>query len=162
MKKMWAPWRMEYIRTIKQDGCIFCDKPAAADDRENLLLYRGETCCILMNLYPYNNGHLMIAPYAHNHLMEDLPVETLTEVMRLSQECIHILRREFRAEGFNLGLNEGSIAGAGIAEHIHFHIVPRWVGDTNFMPVTGHAKVLVQGLKESYDALKPHFEKIAL
>ncbi|NQV42874.1 MAG: HIT domain-containing protein [Candidatus Marinimicrobia bacterium] len=162
MEKMWAPWRMEYIRSIKQEGCIFCDKPAAEDDRENLLLFRGKTCCVLMNLFPYNNGHLMIAPYEHNHEMENLPLETLTEVMQLSQECIKILRDEFRAEGFNLGLNEGTIAGAGIAEHIHFHIVPRWAGDTNFMPVTGHAKVLVQGLKESWDVLKPHFEKITL
>ena len=162
MEKMWAPWRMEYIRSIKQEGCIFCDKPAVENDRENLLLYRGKTCCVFMNLYPYNNGHLMIAPYEHNHEMENLPVETLTEVMQLSQECIKILKKEFRAEGFNLGLNEGAIAGAGIAEHIHFHIVPRWVGDTNFMPVTGHAKVLVQGLKESWDVLKPHFDKISL
>lgn len=160
--KMWAPWRMEYIRSIKQEGCIFCDKPAADTDRENLILYRGKTCCILMNLYPYNNGHLMIAPYEHTHLMEGLPSETLTEIMQLSQECFKILRLEFRAEGFNLGLNEGTIAGAGIAEHIHFHIVPRWAGDTNFMPVTGHTKVLVQGLKESYDTLKPYFDEIEI
>jgi len=161
IKKMWAPWRMEYIRSIKQKGCIFCDKPAVDEDRDNLLLYRGEHACVLMNLYPYNNGHLMIAPYEHSHEMENLPVETLTEIMSLSQSCMKILRQEFNAEGFNLGLNEGAIAGAGIAEHIHFHIVPRWAGDTNFMPVTGHAKVLVQGLKESYDCLKPHFDKIA-
>lgn len=153
---------MEYILSIKQEGCIFCDKPAMDLDRENLLLYRGKTCCVLMNLYPYNNGHLMIAPYEHNHEMENLPVETLTEIMQVSQACIKILRIEFKAEGFNLGLNEGAIAGAGIAEHIHFHIVPRWAGDTNFMPVTGHAKVLVQGLQESYDVLKPYFDKIVL
>ena len=104
----------------------------------------------------------MIAPYEHNHRMEDLPVETLAEIMQLSQVAMKILRREFRAEGFNLGLNEGTIAGAGIAEHIHFHIVPRWAGDTNFMPVTGNAKVLVQGLQESYDSLKPYFEKISI
>ena len=88
--KLWAPWRMEYIRSIKQEGCIFCDKPAAEEDRENLLLYRGKTCCVLMNLYPYNNGHLMIAPYEHNHRMEDLPAETLTEIMQLAQECLKI------------------------------------------------------------------------
>jgi len=159
---MWAPWRMEYIRSIKQEGCIFCDKPAAEEDRENLLLYRGQTCCVLMNLYPYNNGHIMIAPYEHKHRMEDLSIETLTEIMQLSQASTKILRESFRAEGFNLGLNEGAIAGAGIAEHLHFHIVPRWAGDTNFMPVTGHAKVLVQGLQESYDVLKPYFDKITI
>jgi len=162
MERMWAPWRMEYIRNIKQDGCIFCDKPNEERDRENLLLFRAERCCVIMNLYPYNNGHLLVSPYEHNHRMEDLPHQTLTEVMQVIQESIKILRHEFRAEGFNVGLNEGEIAGAGIAEHIHFHIVPRWGGDTNFMPVTGHAKVLVQGLKESYDVLKPYFEKITL
>jgi len=160
IERMWAPWRMEYIRSIKQEGCIFCDKPADTADRENLLLFRGKHSCVLMNLYPYNNGHLMIAPYDHKNRMEDLPLETLTEIMRLSQESLRILRREFRAEGFNMGLNEGEIAGAGIAEHVHFHIVPRWGGDTNFMPITGHAKVLVQGLQESYDILKPYFDKI--
>ena len=162
IERMWAPWRMEYIQSIKQEGCIFCDKPAVKQDRDNLLLFRGETCCVMMNLYPYNNGHLMIAPYEHNHRMEDLPVATLTEIIQLSQKSIKILREVFRAEGFNMGLNEGEIAGAGIAEHIHFHIVPRWGGDTNFMPITGHAKVLVQGLKESYDLLKPYFGKISL
>ena len=160
--KLWAPWRMEYIRSIKEPGCIFCDKPAKDTDRENLLLYRGQDCAVFMNLYPYNNGHLMIAPYAHTHLMEKLPLQVLTEIMQLAQKCMDILRQEFKAEGFNLGLNEGAIAGAGIAEHIHFHIVPRWAGDTNFMPVTGHAKVLVQGLLESYDVLKPYFDEISI
>ena len=160
IKKMWAPWRMEYIRSIKEEGCIFCDKPEADEDRENLLLFRGEHACVLMNLYPYNNGHLMIAPYVHSNEMTQLSAEVLAEVMKLSQECMRILKTEFKAEGFNLGLNQGAIAGAGIAEHLHFHIVPRWAGDTNFMPVTGHAKVLVQGLKESYDVLKPYFDKI--
>lgn len=162
IERLWAPWRMEYIQMIKQDGCIFCDKPVATDDRMNLLLFRGKLSCVMMNLYPYNNGHLLIAPYEHNHRIEDLPLETLNEIMQLSQICMKILRSEIHAEGFNLGLNEGEIAGAGIAEHVHFHIVPRWAGDTNFMPITGHAKVLVQGLTESYDVLKPHFEKISL
>lgn len=153
---------MEFIQSIREEGCIFCIKPTQQTDRDNLILYRGERCFILMNLYPYNNGHLMIAPYEHNHLMEDLPAETLQEIMSLAQESFKILRQEFRAEGFNLGLNEGTIAGAGIADHVHFHIVPRWAGDTNFMPITGHTKVLVQGLKESYDVMKPHFDKIAL
>lgn len=159
---MWAPWRMEFIRSIKEEGCIFCDKPSEDNDRENLLLYRGKFSCVLMNLYPYNNGHLMIAPYEHNDKVEDLPEETLTEIMKLSQVCIKMLKTEFNAEGVNIGLNEGAVAGAGIADHVHFHIVPRWTGDTNFMPVTGHAKVLVQGLQESFDVMKPYFEKISL
>ena len=159
---MWAPWRMEFIRSIKEQGCIFCDKPNEDNDRENMILFRGEHAFVLMNLYPYNNGHLMVAPYEHNDQVEALPVATLTEVMRLSQDCIRILKKEFKAEGVNLGLNEGAVAGAGIADHVHFHIVPRWTGDTNFMPITGHAKVLVQGLLDTYDTLKPYFEKIEL
>ncbi len=156
--KLWAPWRMEYIRSIREKGCIFCDKPAREQDRDDLILYRGERAVILMNLYPYNNGHLMIAPYQHASTLEDLPDETMLEIMQLARATMGILRRELQAQGFNLGLNQGEIAGAGIAEHVHFHIVPRWAGDTNFMPVTGHAKVLVEGLQESYDHLKPHFD----
>lgn len=159
---MWAPWRMEFIRSIKDDGCIFCDKPSEDKDRDNLLLFRGKYSCVLMNLYPYNNGHLMIAPYEHNDKMEDLPEETLAEIMKLGQESIRILKSQLNAEGVNLGLNEGAVAGAGIADHVHFHIVPRWTGDTNFMPITGHAKVLVQGLEETYDFLRPYYEKIEL
>ncbi len=151
---------MEYIKSIKTEGCIFCDKPAEVADRENLLLYRGEHACVMMNLYPYNNGHLMVAPYQHVSSIEEVEIEALTEVMQLAQACMGILREEIKAQGFNMGLNQGEIAGAGIAEHVHFHIVPRWAGDTNYMPITGHAKVLVQGLQESYDALKPHFEKL--
>lgn len=162
IKKMWAPWRMEFIRSIKDDGCIFCDKPSENKDRDNLLLFRGKYSCVLMNLYPYNNGHLMIAPYEHNDKMEDLPEETLAEIMKLGQESIRILKSQLNAEGVNLGLNEGAVAGAGIADHVHFHIVPRWTGDTNFMPITGHAKVLVQGLEETYDFLRPYYEKIEL
>lgn len=163
MDKLWAPWRMEYILSDKSEdqGCIFCDKShPKADDRENLVLFRGERAFILMNLYPYNNGHLMIAPYEHVDSLEKLPLETLTEVMALVQRTVGLLRKTMRAEGFNLGVNQGKIAGAGIAEHLHFHIVPRWTGDTNFMPVTGHTKVMVQGLTETYDRLKKAFDEL--
>lgn len=160
MDQLWAPWRMEYILSDKENGCIFCDKSRvdAKNDRKNLVLYRGEHAFVLMNLFPYNNGHLMIAPYEHADSLEKLPLPTLTEIMALSQRSMTILRNSIRAEGFNLGVNQGKIAGAGIAEHLHFHIVPRWSGDTNFMPVTGHTKVMVQGLTETYDALKGAFE----
>ncbi|MCF7800989.1 MAG: HIT domain-containing protein [Candidatus Marinimicrobia bacterium] len=163
MDKLWAPWRMEYILSDKAEdqGCIFCDKcQPNEDDRRNLVLYRGEHAFILMNLYPYNNGHLMIAPYEHVDSLEKLPLETLTEVMALVQKTVGILRKTMRAEGFNMGVNQGKIAGAGIAEHLHFHIVPRWAGDTNFMPVTGHTKVMVQGLTETYDRLKKAFDEL--
>ena len=157
--KLWAPWRMEYIRTIKTPGCIFCDKPAVDEDRENLLLFRGEEAFVLMNLYPYNNGHLLVAPYAHVDSIEKLPSSTLTEIMSLVQLSMRAIREEMNPQGFNVGVNQGEIAGAGIAEHVHFHIVPRWAGDTNFMPITGHAKVIVQGLTDTYDCLKPHFDR---
>lgn len=159
MDQLWAPWRMEYILSDKESGCIFCDKSQTSteNDRENLVLFRGKYAFILMNLFPYNNGHLMIAPYDHKESLEKLSLETLTEIMALSQTTMTILRKSLRAEGFNLGVNQGKIAGAGIAEHLHFHIVPRWTGDTNFMPVTGHTKVMVQGLTETFDSLKAAF-----
>jgi len=162
MKKLWAPWRIEYIRSPKEDGCIFCDKPAGDNEREDLILYRGEKVFILMNLYPYNNAHLMIAPYIHVDNTEELDVDTYKEIMVLADQSMAILKETMDAQGFNFGANIGAAAGAGIEEHIHFHIVPRWAGDTNFMPVLGHTKVEVQGLQECYDLLRPHFDRIKI
>jgi len=162
MKKLWAPWRIEYIRSPKEDGCIFCDKPAGDNDREDLILYRGEQAFILMNLYPYNNAHLMIAPYIHVDNTEELDADTYKEIMVLADQSMAILKETMDAQGFNFGANIGAAAGAGIEEHIHFHIVPRWAGDTNFMPVLGHTKVEVQGLQECYDLLRPHFDCIKI
>ena len=162
MKKLWAPWRIEYIRSPKEDGCIFCDKPAGDNDREDLILYRGEKAFILMNLYPYNNAHLMIAPYIHVDNTEELDADTYKEIMVLADRSMAILKETMDAQGFNFGANIGAAAGAGIEEHIHFHIVPRWAGDTNFMPVLGHTKVEVQGLQECYDLLRPHFDCIKI
>ena len=162
MKKLWAPWRIEYIRSPKEDGCIFCDKPAGDNDRKDLILYRGEKAFILMNLYPYNNAHLMIAPYIHVDNTEELDVDTYKEIMVLADQSMAILKETMDAQGFNFGANIGAVSGAGIEEHIHFHIVPRWAGDTNFMPVLGHTKVEVQGLQECYDLLRPHFDCIKI
>ena len=162
MKKLWAPWRIEYIRSPKEDGCIFCDKPAGDNDREDLILYRGVKVFILMNLYPYNNAHLMIAPYIHVDNTEELDTDTYKEIMVLADQSMAILKETTDAQGFNFGANIGAAAGAGIEEHIHFHIVPRWAGDTNFMPVLGHTKVEVQGLQECYDLLRPHFDCIKI
>jgi len=162
MKKLWAPWRMAYIQNIDTDedeGCIFCTKPKACTDRENLILHRGATCFIIMNKYPYNNGHLMIVPYTHTSSLDNLDDATVTELWRLTDRCCVILKERFRAEGFNVGMNIGRIAGAGIDEHLHQHIVPRWDGDTNFMPVLGEVKVISQGLFEAYDQLKPAFDQ---
>ena len=162
MKKLWAPWRIEYIRSPKEDGCIFCDKPAGDNEREDLILYHGEKVFILMNLYPYNNAHLMIAPYIHVDNTEELDADTYKEIMVLADQSMAILKETIDAQGFNFGANIGAAAGAGIEEHIHFHIVPRWAGDTNFMPVLGHTKVEVQGLQECYDLLRPHFDCIKI
>ncbi len=162
MKKLWAPWRIEYIRSPKEDGCIFCDKPKRNNDRDDLILYRGKTCFVLMNLYPYNNAHLLIAPYSHVDNMQEFDKEAYCEIVELADRSMDILKETMDAQGFNFGANIGAAAGAGIEEHIHFHLVPRWVGDTNFMPVLGHTKVLVDGLLESYDFLKPYFDKIQI
>jgi len=160
MDKLWAPWRIDYIRSEKEEGCIFCDKPENGDDRTMLILYRGEYSFVLMNLYPYNNGHLMIAPYQHTGNTQELSYNSRSEIMELADQTMTIQKNVMNAEGFNYGANIGYSGGAGIADHIHFHIVPRWAGDTNFMPVVGHTKVQVQGLRETYDDLKPHFDKL--
>ncbi len=159
---MWSPWRMEYVRTPKDDGCVFCKKSASDQDRNNLVLFKGTNSIVLMNLYPYNNAHLLIAPYKHVDTTLELSSQVSNEMMNLANESMRIIKMVMNAEGFNFGANIGAIGGAGIKDHIHFHVVPRWLGDTNFMPVIGHTKVMVEGLLETYDELKPHFEKIKL
>ena len=159
MKKLWAPWRIDYIRTPKEEGCIFCTKSQKSDDRDNLVLYRGRDSFVLMNLYPYSNGHLMVSPYKHTCNTEEFSSTCNAEIMELSNMCMTILKQSMNADGFNFGANIGKAGGAGIEEHIHYHIVPRWLGDTNFMPVVGSTKVMVEGLQESWDLLKPLFNK---
>lgn len=161
MEHLWAPWRMAYINanSEKEQGCIFCVKPQRSPDHDedNLLLYRGDRCFVLMNLFPYNNGHLMIAPYVHVPDIEHLDAETLTEMMLTAQKSLAALRAAMRPDGFNMGVNQGVVAGAGIADHVHFHVVPRWNGDTNFMPVLADTKVMPAYLQNTYRQLKPHF-----
>ena len=160
-KRLWAPWRMSYITGIEKkfDGCIFCAKPQqdAAHDKDNLLLYRGKTCFILMNLFPYNNGHLMVVPYVHTSDILDLSLHASAELWELIRRCKTALSAVMNPEGFNIGMNLGRAGGAGIDQHIHMHIVPRWNGDTNFMPVVGETKVISQALGDTYDTLLPHF-----
>jgi ATP adenylyltransferase len=155
MERLWAPWRMAYIKAADlvkpgPSGCIFCDKPAEQNDPANLIVHRGKTAFVLMNLFPYNNGHLMIAPYKHTSSLVDLDDETRLEIMSLSCEAQRALEVAFKPEGYNLGMNLGKVAGAGIADHLHLHIVPRWNGDTNFMPVLADTKVLPDSLESSY------------
>ena len=160
MDRLWAPWRIDYIKSEKEKGCIFSDKPAEGDDHSMLILYRGENSFVIMNLYPYNNGHLMIAPYQHTDSTHELNSSSRSEIMELADQIMTIQKNIMNADGFNYGANIGYSGGAGIADHIHFHIVPRWTGDTNFMPVLGHTKVQMQGLQETYNDLRPHFDKL--
>tara|TARA_B100001989_G_C24454249_1_gene420710 strand:- start:346 stop:834 length:489 start_codon:yes stop_codon:yes gene_type:complete len=162
MKPLWAPWRMEYVKAPKEDENIFNDKVNSKNDRDNLILFRGDFSFIIMNLYPYNNGHILILPYKKISNMEDLNDNELLEIMKLAQEAMLIFKRKMNAEGFNFGLNMGKAAGAGIKEHLHYHLVPRWSGDNNFMPTIGNTKVIVQGLLETYDLIFPEFKKIIL
>ncbi|WP_297490738.1 HIT domain-containing protein [Thermococcus sp.] len=160
MKVLWAPWRIEYIRSPKHDGCIFCDFPKENRDRERLILHRGKHSFVIMNNYPYNPGHVMIAPYRHVGKWEDLTDEELLEIMRLSQLMIKAIKRVMNPDGFNMGVNLGRVAGAGIDDHVHLHIVPRWNGDTNFMPVVADTKVIPESLQEAYDELKKAIDEV--
>ncbi|MBD3321256.1 MAG: HIT domain-containing protein [Chitinivibrionales bacterium] len=155
-ERLWAPWRMTYIKGIGHDEntCVFCEAPKMDDDRKALVLYRGKVSFVILNLYPYNNGHMMVVPYMHTADMLALPDETSAEMWKLVCKCKEALTQAFHPDGFNIGLNQGRVAGAGIDQHIHMHIVPRWSGDTNFMPVVGETKVISQGLEETWDELK--------
>jgi len=158
-KILWAPWRMEYIEKCDQpEGCIFCEKPKQHKDRENLIIYRGDQTFIIMNRFPYNNGHLMIVPYRHTCELESLKSEEMSEMMELLKTSQKALKQVMRPHGFNVGMNLGRVAGAGIADHLHFHIVPRWDGDTNFMPILGHAKVVSEALERTWDKLNQVFQ----
>ncbi len=157
MKQIWAPWRMEYIRMEKPQGCILCEKPKQDNDVENYILYRGDKNFVIMNRYPYNSGHLMIAPYRHIASLEEMTDEELHEHFDIVSRSIRVLRQVFSPGGFNLGINMGKVAGAGMEDHIHTHIVPRWAGDTNFMPVISDVRVVPEALDETYQKLKGKF-----
>ncbi len=157
MKQIWAPWRMEYIQMKKGEGCILCEKPGQDSDEVNYILYRGGKNFIIMNSYPYNPGHLMIVPYRHLASLEELTAEELHEHFDIVSRSIKVLRQIFSPEGFNLGMNIGKVAGAGIEDHIHTHVVPRWQGDTSFMPVISDVRVVPEALAETYKKLKGGF-----
>lgn len=156
---LWAPWRMQYILGPKTNGCILCEKASepGEDDTKNLILARGPFTYVLMNIYPYNSGHLMIAPYRHLESLEKLSSEERAEMMTWASDSERILREAFQAMGFNIGVNVGRAAGAGIDDHVHMHVVPRWNGDTNFMPVLGETKVIPEHLEETYARLVPYY-----
>jgi ATP adenylyltransferase len=156
-ERLWAPWRMEYIESDKSGECIFCTALASDDDAAKYVLHRGERCFVMLNAYPYTSGHVMVSPNEHAGSLEALDAETLFELMTLTQRSLAAIREAYGPEGFNLGVNQGKVAGAGVEDHVHMHVVPRWAGDTNFMPVVGGARVLPQSLEGSYEALKPSF-----
>ncbi len=150
-ERLWSPWRMEYILSDKEKGrCIFCEAIAQDRDEKNLVLYRGKHAFIILNLYPYNNGHLMAVPYEHVPSTEDLDPEVLTELMLLVNKSLQLLRKVMSPQGFNIGINMGAPAGAGIEDHVHIHVVPRWTGDTNFMPVLAATRVVPELLEQTY------------
>ena len=154
MERLWTPWRMGYIGGEKGDGCVFCDALAANDDRAALILHRGQHAFAIMNLYPYNTGHLMIVPHLHTADLPTLPAETLAEMTALLPWVTALIGRTLRPGGFNVGLNLGEVAGAGVAAHLHMHVVPRWVGDANFMPVLAHTAVLPELIPVTYAKLR--------
>ncbi|MFH0847468.1 MAG: HIT domain-containing protein [Chloroflexota bacterium] len=156
MEYLWAPWRSEYIHMEKSEGCIFCLGAKEADDRSGIL-YRGEKNFVIMNKYPYNPGHLMVAPYRHIASPENFTPEELADHYEIVRKCLKALREAFKPQGFNIGMNLGKVSGAGIDTHIHTHIVPRWQGDTNFMPLIAETKVVSESLSAVYEKLKERF-----
>jgi len=154
-QRLWTPWRMAYILDHPQaETCVLCAKLTAERDAENYVLWRGAHCAILLNLYPYNNGHLMVIPYAHQPSLELLPTQVQTEMMLAVSRSLSLLRRAMQPHGFNVGLNIGRAAGAGIDTHVHIHVVPRWEGDTNFMPLLAETRVIPEWLDDTYARLR--------
>ncbi len=144
---------MEYILSEKPEGCIFCDKPKENRDKENYILYRGETCFSMLNIYPYNNGHLMVVPFRHVLDLDGLTDNELTELIQLVRRSMNVQRKALNPDGFNVGMNVGKVAGAGVKDHIHIHVVPRWGGDTNFMPLIADTRVIPELLQSTYEKL---------
>jgi ATP adenylyltransferase len=161
VERLWTPWRRAFVESAANDGagaaCFLCALPAEDDDQSNLVLSRAQHVFVLLNLYPYNSGHLMVAPYTHTGDLASLDGQVAQEMMRETQRSVGLLQRVYRPDGFNIGMNLGKPAGAGVPDHLHVHVVPRWNGDTNFMPVLGGAKVLPESLEQTYERLEPHF-----
>ena len=157
MEVMFTPWRYEYVKSVgQQEGCIFCDKPSEPEgnDEENLILLRSKRCFVILNLYPYSSAHLMVVPYEHTGTIENLDGETLGEMMILTQKCMRAIQEAYAPDGFNVGINIARVAGAGIYDHVHLHLVPRWSGDANFMPVVAGIRILPLPLDSVWRTLK--------
>ncbi|MHB1355487.1 MAG: HIT family protein [Anaerolineae bacterium] len=161
MNRLWSPWRMAYIAGSKPKECVFCQLPSENQDATNLILFRGKLCYVMLNRYPYNNGHLMVIPYQHVNTPLALDPTALGEMMDLNNLCLTILGACMHPDGFNIGMNLGTPAGAGIKDHIHLHVVPRWTGDTNYMPVIGETRVISESLDATYIKLKRIVDRFA-
>ena len=161
MERVWAPWRLEYIVGEKTPGCVFCEPVKQDADEKNRILFRGKTAFVIMNAFPYSNGHLLVPPYRHVADLSDLTDEESLEIMQLVRMCCEALAATCSPDGFNVGINLGTAAGAGISDHLHVHVVPRWNGDTNFMPVFADVKVIPEALATTYKKLKPQFDQMA-
>ena len=164
MERLYAPWRMSYVeqpheKEAGKTGCVFCDAAASADDLANLIVHRGAAAFVILNKFPYNNGHLMVVPYRHTASLSDLDDAATLEMLTLAKAAQAALQRSMHPEGYNLGMNLGQSAGAGIADHLHLHVVPRWNGDTNFMPVLSDVKVMPDSLQHSCLLLRDAWEK---
>ncbi len=160
MERLWTPWRRAYLEGSAghATGCFLCDHAHdTGHDRENLVLFRAASVFVLLNLYPYNSGHLMVAPYQHIGDFPRLEPATASDLMAVTQRAVDALGQVYAPDGFNLGMNLGKSAGAGVPDHLHMHVVPRWDGDTNFMPVVGETKVLPESLDQTYERLEPYF-----
>lgn len=162
MSHLWTPWRMPYLRGEEclSEDCLFCVKPQS-EDAEAHVVHRRKQCYVTLNRFPYNNGHLMIVPYAHVATLEDLDAEALAELMALTQLSLRVLREAYNPQGFNVGMNIGAVAGAGVAGHIHLHVVPRWGGDTNYMTTTGHTRIIPEWIDQTFERLRPLFEQMS-
>jgi ATP adenylyltransferase len=159
MNHIWSPWRMEYIENNnKVGGCIFCLAQEREDSAENLIAHRGERAYVILNRYPYTSGHLMVVPFGHKATLEELDPQTRAEMMELTTRCMTLLRKVYNPQAFNMGANIGEAAGAGVKEHVHIHIVPRWAGDTNFMSTLGETRVLPELLADTYQRVKNGFQ----
>jgi len=154
MESLWAPWRIAYIEVAREPGCFLCQKPAQGDDEQALILHRGRYNFMILNLFPYNPGHLLVAPYQHTADLNDLGRDEAQEHFEMVKKALELLKETMGPEGFNIGLNLGGVGGAGVTEHLHTHIVPRWQGDTNFMPVLCDTKVIPEALVDTYRKLK--------
>lgn len=160
MDRLWAPWRMQSIDAPRPEGCIFCAFPAetgVAADRKNLIVHRAPRSFTILNRYPYNSGHVMVVPRAHVARLDDLPAEEFADLQGELRLVLSVLRKVYRPDGLNVGMNLGVVAGAGIADHLHWHLVPRWNGDTSFMPVLSDTKVMVEHLEASFERIRSGF-----